>query len=542
MRQPGTGAALPDPGAGERRVAARSVAWGGIESAASAAVGLLLTPLVLRVAGLEGLGLWGAAWSLAHTAGLVDLGIGASYTRFTARALAADDAAELNQTVSVGVAFHLTLAATIALLAVLLGPRLLERMASGSPHIVEARVVLACTLATVLLRGVLSVYRGVVAGAQRTDLLARIGTVAALIEGAGGAGALLLGSGLRGMAINSVLVALGTSTAEAWAAHHLCPALRVRPFLHRRRRRNLSILAFGSRVQVTRAFEILGTHAPRLVLAAGPGLAAAGAYDLAARLAGVVGLGAALPLRVILPLAGHLEARGDSRRLATLLDHASRYVALLATLPAAAILVSAGTLLAAWTGRPAPPECAATLRLLAPAAALGFAAAPLRLLVRGLGRAGIEALATAAGTLVQLALLVPGAARAGAAGAGMAALAGSLALVATLLLLVARVPIGADPRVAARAVARVLAGGAVAVAAGFGLELLLPGAAATGRVPALALLAPRLTAISFVFAGASWASGAIRARDLALVRDAFLPARGGPGPVPAAPGGGGTAS
>jgi O-antigen/teichoic acid export membrane protein len=541
MRQPGTGAALPDPGAGERRVAARSVAWGGIESAASAAVGLLLTPLVLRVAGLEGLGLWGAAWSLAHTAGLVDLGIGASYTRFTARALAADDAAELNQTVSVGVAFHLSLAATIALLAVLLGPRLLQRVASGSTHIAEARVVLACTLATVLVRGVLSVYRGVVAGAQRTDLLARIGTAAALIEGAGGAGALLLGAGLRGMAVNSLFVALGTSAAEAWAAHHLCPALRVRPFLVRRRR-NLSILAFGSRVQVTRAFEILATHAPRLVLAAGPGLAAAGAYDLAARLAGIVGLGAALPLRVILPLAGHLDARGDSRRLETLLDHASRYVSLLATLPAAAILVSAGTLLAAWTGRPAPPECAATLRLLAPAAALGFAAAPLRLLVRGLGRAGIEALATAAGTLVQLALLAPGAARAGAAGAGMAALAGSLVLAATLSLLVFRAPIGADPRVAARAVARVLAGGAAAIAAGFGLEMLLPGAAATSRMAALALLTPRLTAITLVFAGAAWASGAIRTGDLALVRDAFLPARGGLRPVPAASRGGGTSS
>src|SRR5262249_54574176 len=157
-------------------------------------------------------------------------------------------------------------------------------------------------------------YRGVVAGAQRTDLLARIGTTASILEGAGGSAALLLGAGLRGMAINSLVVALLTSAAEAIAAHRLCSALRVRPFLLPRRR-GLSILAFGSRVQVTRAFEILGTHAPRLLLAAGPGLAAAGAYDLAARLAGIVGLAATLPLRVVLPLAGHLDARGDRRRL-----------------------------------------------------------------------------------------------------------------------------------------------------------------------------------------------------------------------------------
>ncbi|HYV86634.1 MAG TPA: oligosaccharide flippase family protein [Patescibacteria group bacterium] len=531
MRRPGTGAALPEPGAGERRVAARSVAWGGIESATSAAVGLLLTPLVLRVAGLEGLGLWGAAWSLAHTAGLVDLGIGASYTRFTARALASDDARELNETVSLGVAFHLTLAAAIALPAMLLGPRLLERVAPGSPRLPEARVVLACTLATVLLRGVLSVYRGVVAGAQRTDLLARIGSAASLIEGAGGAMALALGAGLRGMAINSLLVAVGTSAAEAWAAHHLCRALRVRPFVVRRRR-GLSLLAFGSRVQVTRAFEILGTHAPRLVLAAGPGLAAAGAYDLAARLAGVVGLGAALPLRVILPLAGHLDARGERRRLETLLEHSSRYVALLAMLPATAILVSAGALLVAWTGRAAPPECAATVRLLAPAAAIAFSAAPLRLLVRGLGRAGIEALSTAAGTGMQLALLVPAAARAGALGAGGAALAGSVVSALTLAALVARAPVGVDPGVAARAVARVLLGAVCATAAGIGLAIVLPASAASGRTPALALLCPRLAALTVVFAAAAWFTGAFRSDDLAVVRDAFLPARAALRPAP----------
>jgi hypothetical protein len=61
-------------------------------------------------------------------------------------------------------------------------------------------------------------------------------------------------------------------------------------------------------------------------------------------------------------------------------------------------------------------------------------------------------------------------------------------------------------------------------------------------MPALALLAPRLTAITLVFAGAAWVSGAIRAGDLVVVRDAFLPERGGLRPVPATPRAGGTTS
>src|SRR5436190_20892181 len=95
------------PASGDRRNAVRGVAWGGMESTAGAAVGFLLTPLVISTFGIEGLGLWGAAWSVAHAAGVFDLGIGSTYARFTAKAIAREDAAELNGTIAAGLGFHL---------------------------------------------------------------------------------------------------------------------------------------------------------------------------------------------------------------------------------------------------------------------------------------------------------------------------------------------------------------------------------------------------------------------------------------------------
>ena len=90
MRGPGPRASAPAPRAipTERRSAVHGVAWSGVESATGAIVGLLLTPLIVRSVGVEGLGLWAASWSLAHTAGLLDLGVGGSYSRFTSRAVA----------------------------------------------------------------------------------------------------------------------------------------------------------------------------------------------------------------------------------------------------------------------------------------------------------------------------------------------------------------------------------------------------------------------------------------------------------------------
>jgi O-antigen/teichoic acid export membrane protein len=516
---------IPAPGAAERRVAVRGVAWAGMESAASAAVGILMTPLVVRTAGLEGLGLWGAAWSLAHMAGLVDLGAGASYSRFAARALARHDRDELEGAVAVGTALHLTLSAAIALVAIVALPRLLVRASAGSPLPEGAGTVAALTLATVLLRGALSAWRGVVAGAQRTDLLARIGVVVALGEGLLGAAALLSGLGLAGLAASSCVAAIGALAAERAAARRLCPGLRLRPF---RAGRSVyrEVIAYGARLQVTRAFEILAAHVPRLVLAIAPGLAAAGAYDLGARIAGLTSAAASLPLRVVLPIAGHLEARGDRDRLRTLQRRVTRGIALVATLPVVVVLLDAGAVLTAWTGDVVPAQAAACARLLAVASLVGLVAAPLRLAIRGIGHAGLETIATGAGSVVLVAGGIALAGR-GAGGVAAAALAGALVsscCLAAGIALARSGGLGFGDTLAAAFPA--LVAGTLSLGAGALATALFPAGDPVDRAQALARLAISLPCASLVYLAAARVTGALRLSDLALVRDATAPLSG----------------
>ena len=521
MSTTGRPGAVPSPGAAERRVAARGVAWGGVESAAAAGVGLILTPLVVGTAGLEGLGLWGAAWSLAHTAALLDLGAGASYARFAARAIARRDIDALNGSVAVGAGIHLSLALLIAAGAAFGLPRLLPGIAPGAAAHGAAGAVVALTLATVLMRGAFSAWRGVVAGAQRTDILGRIGAAAAVLEGLLGAGALLGGFGLEGLAAASLCAAAAATVAEALAARHLCPGLRFRPF-RAGRDQYREVLSFGIRLQLTRAFEVIGSHAPRLALAAGPGLAVAGAYDLGARLAGLTPVVAALPLRVILPLAGHLDARGDQARLEVLACRATRYVALLAFLPAVAILLGAGALLTAWTGQPAPPAAALCARLLAMGLAVGLLASPLRLVIRALGHAGLEAAATGAGGAVLVAGAVLAARPFGAAGVASAVLAGAIVSAVLLAAMAAlRRATAAPPWRAAAAALPAFAAALLGLFAGIVAAAALPGAPPADRPAALAHLALTLPFALLVFAAAAGVTGALRAADLTLAREAL---------------------
>jgi O-antigen/teichoic acid export membrane protein len=484
--------ALPEHGHGERRAAARGVAWSGVESAVAAIVGLFLTPLVLRSTGVAGLGLWGAAWSLAHTASIVDLGVGSAYGRFAARALARHDFDDLNATLAVGVGFQGAVSCAVAAIALFAGPWLLDRVLGTSGRPEGTGTVLALTLATVLLRNTLAAYRGVVAGAQRQDLLARIGAVGALTEGSAGALLLSSGLGLEALAACSLACGIAVTAAEAIAAHRLCPALRVRPF-GAGRDHMVRVLSFGGQVQVTRAFEVLTAQAPRLILAAGPGLAAAGAYDLAARLAG----------------------------LSATLD-----VALLALPPIAAVLLAPEALLAAWTGRPAPPGSAAAARLLALAAGAVLLASPLRLVLRALGRAGLEASATASGALVQMPLALIFAAAYGAPGAAAAALLGSL----LALLLVCgggwRGSAGVSTPVAARAAAGPLLAAGAGLAAGLAAAAALPGTApCRDRASGFAVLFVVLPALTLTFLAVAWLCRAAAREDLDLLREAALPKR-----------------
>jgi len=514
--------ARPDsfPAAEERRAAARGVAWGGVESATSALVGLVLTPLVVRACGLEGLGLWSASWSLAHATNLLDLGVGASYTRFTSRAIALSDTSGLNRTLGAGIGFHIALAALIAAGALLIGPRALGLVVPGGALASRAGSVFGCTLATVVLRTVLSAYRGVVAGAQRLDRLGRIGSAASVLEGCGAALALGSGWGLPGMAVNSLVWGGAASLAEAIAAHRLVPGLRVVPFLAGRDEWR-ELLSFGLRIQVVRAAEILGAHVPRLALAFGPGLAAAGVYDLGARIAGVLQV-SALPLPVIQPLAARLAARGEDGKLRALVERGTRYVALLAIPGAILVLLDAEGILRAWTGREVPSASAGAARLLAVALTAGFLASPLRLVLRGMGRPDIEAVAALCGSVLHVCMALILAAPFGAPGVAGAALAAA-ALSAALLGLGAHRTAPGLARAAAGALPAALLAGAGGFVASAALRLAFAGSSASlpTRGAALGRLVPETLALAAAALLVVWWRGGIEKQDLAAAAGAF---------------------
>ncbi len=503
----------------DRRNAVRGVAWGGVESVASAVVGFMLTPLVVARFGIEGLGLWGASWSLAHAAGLFELAISGSYARFTARAIARGDAEDLNATAAAGIGFHLVVTSLFAVVAAIAGPSVVATISRDGHFKEVAPTVFGCVMATVLMRLALSVFRGVVAGAQRIDVLGRIGAGVAVLEGLGAAVIVLSGGDLRGMGYNSLAAALLASLLEGCAAYRLCPQLRLRPF-----RAPASawreVLSFGLKVQMTRAAEILAKHVPRLALAAGPGLAVAGAYELGARVAAALNIAGALPLPVLAPLASRLEARSETHRLVPLLERSTRYVALIVVPCAVVVMVDAGGILRAWTGQPEPPGAGTTARLLAAATMLALLASPLRLVLRGMGHAGLEASSAMSASVLNLLFALALAVRFQAPGVACGSLIASVVAAAILVVGARRATSGRFAPSVRGWVAGLPLAGLAGLMAGWTFNLIVapPSGLEVARLPALIHLAGEGAVVLMVFTLVSAVTGGIRREDLALLR------------------------
>jgi O-antigen/teichoic acid export membrane protein len=516
--EPGSGT-VPGGGSADRRNAVRGVAWGGVESATRAAVGFVLTPIILGAFGIEGLGLWAASWAMAHVAGMFDLGIGTTYARFAAQAIARDDATALNGTVAAGLGFHLVVTSILGGVAFAASPSIVAVLSRDNQFAEVVPAVFGCTVATVLLKLILSVFRGVVAGAQRLDVLGRIGTGVAVLEGGAAAAVVFSGGGLRGMALISLAAALLRSILEACAAYRLCPQLRLRPFRARRSDWR-EVLSFGLKIQVIKAAELLARQMPRLVLAAGPGLAVAGVYDLGARVAGALNTAGTLPLPVIAPLASRLDAQSNTERLLSLLRRSTRYVALLVVPIAIIILLDAPGFLLAWTGRPGPDGTSATARLLALAAMMAMMVSPLRLTLRGMGRAGLEAASAISASTLHLILAIVLAVRFGAPGV---AWSGFIAAILGVLIL----GVGARGIASGQFMSSVRHSASGAVLAGiaglamgwaFNLVVAAPSWVEAPRFAALIHLCGESAVVLTVFALVATAAGGIRREDLSLVR------------------------
>lgn len=317
-------------------------------------MGFLLTPFLLHWLGAGTYGLWALVGSVVAYGSLLDFGIAAAITKYTAEYRAKQRAQDAQALISTAFLLYLALGLVVMLLSMVI--------AAVFPYIFnvppEQRneaiwlvlfsglgvgVAIPCATPTAILRGL-----------QRFDLLNALGVVGSLLSVSATVLILLRGGGVIGIVLANIAVTVLMQLPAYWLIHRVAPELHLNPHAVRREFVR-TVASFSTSLFVINVSGQLQGQTDEIVIGAFRPLWLVTPYALSRRLSDVARILTDQFLKVLLPLASELHATDDQTRLRALYLVSTR-LTLVSFMPFACILIlMAGPLLAAWVGEAYAP-------------------------------------------------------------------------------------------------------------------------------------------------------------------------------------------
>jgi|LQYC01.1.fsa_nt_gi Membrane protein involved in the export of O-antigen and teichoic acid len=186
-----------------------------------------LAPLVLRVAGQETLGAYGALMQVVGYLALVDLGFGVALSRYMAQAFGYDDQKKRFSAIfTTGRTFYLASNCVVALFAFILSIYVGNLFSLSGPVETQARIGLWILAAWSVLRTPLAVYGGALIATQNlaaANIISVVGNALRLIISLG---MVLLGFDLVGLMLADVFAEAVTFSLQRWQYRKTYPGER----------------------------------------------------------------------------------------------------------------------------------------------------------------------------------------------------------------------------------------------------------------------------------------------------------------------------
>jgi O-antigen/teichoic acid export membrane protein len=348
-------------------------------------------PVVLTGLGLRQFGIWALTGALAQYGSLLDLGVGASLARFVAAHH--DDRRLCGQYMAIGWISLAVFAAIFGPAAVFGAPLLAHAL--GGISTANMRIVLCASAALMCLSMATSIIAAWPIGLRRMVAPNIALTIGACINFVASVGSIALGAGLPGYALANAgagLVSLGVIAVVVIRAEGLIPIASPG------RRRVREFLSFSTKNQLVRMMSLVNYQTDKIVIAFAISPAAAGAYELANRVAiavrevGVYATSAVnIELTALMARGGMAPVRARYRRLSE--------VGAAITFPAVILaMASAPLLLRVWLSY-VPPNSTAVLVALSAAYLVSVSTGVGYAVAQAAGEPGIVA-STAVGTAV----------------------------------------------------------------------------------------------------------------------------------------------
>lgn len=305
----------------------------------------ILAPIMIARLGLDAFGVWAVTGAFAMYAGLLDLGIGRSLSRFIAVFEAEGDDRRIRESVGLGVIAVLVVGVGAAAIAVALAPLLSDRL--GVLDSSEMRVVLLSAVALWTLNGIDGVMSAVGIGLQQMVPPNIAATIGNAVNFAFSLGALALSSSLLPYAVANAAAGAVGLVPTYFALRHVREgpylAFPGRPLVR-------EILGFSVKNQVGWLADLVNFQTDKMVIALMIDVRAAAAYEIASRVVMAARSTAILTVSAIIPTAAARIVSEGKKVIAEMYPHNTLRTCAIAFPLLVLASVTAPFLLIAWLG------------------------------------------------------------------------------------------------------------------------------------------------------------------------------------------------
>ena len=348
-----------------------------------------VAPFILARLGPERFGFWSILTVISGLYLTFDFGLSQALTKFVAEFRATGDARSLRGTATLAALFFLGMSAVWIGGVVAARNPLLAFFRVGPALHAEAFDALLAAAVVYALMNLWTFLGAVLTGLHRMDVTNVIALGVTTLQVGGVVVVLHAGGGLRELLLsNGVAFGLG-ALVTGLAVRRLAPEIR---FDWRAPSRALwtRMTRYSAALQTVNVGVLVQFQLPKILFVRLLSLAAAGSYELGYRVALAAWTIPQLTVPPLLPAVSHLDAAGDYERIRRLYRRASRYLLALAYPAAAGLAALSSFLFAAWLG-PGHGDSARAAAALAAVLFVNVLTTAGSVVVRGIGKPGIEA-------------------------------------------------------------------------------------------------------------------------------------------------------
>jgi len=349
---------------------------------------LFLTPYIIGHIGVERFGVWAFVSVLTGYFGLLDLGVGFSFIKYTSEFYAKKDYKRINQLINTGFNFYLFLSVVLVILAFfVIKPIILSLKIPANLHGEASLVFLLGFLLFAIINAVCP-FMAIQSGLQRMDITNKVEIAMSVPKIIGTVFFLEKGYGLPGLMVNSIIIFSIQSAANIIINYRILPELKFNPFLFSKDMFK-KIFNYGYKLQVANLSSMISVHFDKLLITYFLSIGLVTFYQLGETIVGTVRRLSLLLVSPLIPAFSEIRAKEQMGKLIDGYTKGTKYLALLVLPIFSFVIISAPQIMMVWMG-PGYEKSAWVIRILGFGWLAAVSAGVSSALVQAMARTDIE--------------------------------------------------------------------------------------------------------------------------------------------------------